>query len=162
MKQKLILFFIGSLFFSIGVQSQDEVKLTSIAEIKAVFENSDVVFYPEIINEPTNALKYKGDATVEEVFNMLQKALDDSERNLSQKDKHEFFAYHAFGNYIEKLYLISTIIERPKKDRCPCRSRSNLKKKFNTIHRKSGYSLTRFNGFVGSLSKFVFRCCGIG
>ena len=188
MRQRLILVFIGIIAFSIHVQSHEsEAKLTSISEIKAVFEMSDVGFYPELINEPTNALKYQGDkkiaanlgaysadllyvvatsedrsdivqgygaimqlsqeygltdnvpqiilkryeegdASVEEVFNMLQKALDDSERNLTEQDKREFFAYHAFGNYMEKLYLISSIIERPKKTDVPEEVEATLKR----------------------------------
>ncbi|HSH20187.1 MAG TPA: hypothetical protein VLA03_07025, partial [Draconibacterium sp.] len=58
-----------------------------------------------------------GNATVSEVYDMMQKALDDGEKYLTSEDKQEFFSYHIFGNYIEKLYVISSIIERPKKNR---------------------------------------------
>ena len=188
MKQKLILFYVVMLMFSLSVQSQDDgdVKLTSIAEIRAVFELSDVGFYPEIVNEPSNALKYKGDkkiaanigayaadllyvvatsdqskiveqygailelsqnfgitndllpvilkryedgnATVSEVFDMMQKALDDSEKNLTLEDKLEYFTYHTYGNYIEKLYVVSSIIDRPKKADIPEEAELTLKR----------------------------------
>ena len=92
-----------------------------------------------------------GDATVEEVFNMLQKALDDSERNLSQKDKHEFFAYHAFGNYIEKLYLISTIIERPKKTDVPAEVEATLKR---NLIQYIGNQAIRLQGLMDLLAPY--------
>jgi hypothetical protein len=209
MKAKLILFFIGILLLSLSAQSQ-ETKLTSIEEIRSVFEMSDVGFYPEIINEPTNALKYKGDkkiaanigaysadmlyvvatsedrsnivqaygavmqlsneygltddvpklilkryedgdATVEEVYDMFQKALDASERKLTEQDKREFFAYHTFGNYIEKLYLVSSIIERPKKTDVPEEVEANLKR---NLIRYVGNQGMRLQGLLDLLKPY--------
>jgi len=211
MKTKFILFFIGMLVLSVNVKSQDsKVKLTSISEIRAVFEMSDVGFYPELINEPTNALKYEGDkkiaanlgaysadmlyvvatsddrsnlvvsygavmqlsneygltddvprlilkryedgdATVEEVYDMFQKALDNSERKLTEQDKREFFAYHTFGNYIEKLYLVSSIIERPKKTDVPAEVEANLKR---NLIRYIGNQGMRLQGLLDLLKPY--------
>lgn len=209
MKQRLILFFIGIFVFSISVQSQETAKLTSISEIKAVFEMADVGYYPEIINEPTKALKYEGDkkiaanlgaytadllyvvatsekrnihegygaimelskdygltgdmpkiilkryedgdATIDEVYDMLQKALDSSEKNMSQEDKREFFAYYALGNYIEKLYVVSSVIERPKETDVPVEVEATLKR---NLIQYIGNQSDRLQGLMDLLSPY--------
>jgi hypothetical protein len=190
MKQKLILFLFGLVFLSMMVQAQstekDKTKLHSISEIRALLELSDVGYYSELTNEPTNALEYRGEkktaanmgvyaadllyvvatsenenifqeygaimelaknegltddipaiilkryedgnATAEEVIDMLDNAMEKSEAKMSEQNKQEFFAYFALGNYIEKLYLVSSIIERPKQTDVPAEVEATLKR----------------------------------
>jgi hypothetical protein len=207
MKQNLLLFLVGILVFSISCQNQkskketdpktesEEVaedvveivpKLNSIATIKGVLQMSDVGYYPEIINEPTNALKYvgdrkiaanigvymgdmiyvlttsgrseayanygaimelakdfgmtdefprlileryeKGNVAIDSVLIVLEDALSNSEKKLTENEKSEFYAFMLLGNYIEKLYLVSSIIQRPKRANVPEAAVAQLKR----------------------------------
>lgn len=207
MKQKLVFFLAGLLVFSISCQNQkskkdtspkveseevaEEVvelapKLRSIETIKSVLQMSDVGYYPEIINDPLNALKYEGDrkiaanlgvymgdmiyvlttsgrsdayanygaimelakdfgitdefpklilerydegnTSVDSVLIVLEDALNNSERKLSENDKSEFYAFMLLGNYIEKLYVVSSIIQRPKRANVPEAAVAQLKR----------------------------------
>ncbi|MEN8117588.1 MAG: hypothetical protein ABFS16_11455 [Bacteroidota bacterium] len=48
--------------------------------------------------------------SVDSVVNMLNTALDNSEKKLSADDKKEFYDFMLFGNYMEKLYTISSLL----------------------------------------------------
>jgi hypothetical protein len=207
MKQKLVLFLAAIIVISISCQNQkskkdtnvntesEEVaeeisefvpKLKSIATIKGVLQMSDVGYYPEIINEPTNALKYvgdrkiaanigvymgdmiyvlttsgrseayanygaimelakdfgmtdefprlileryeKGNVAIDSVLIVLEDALSNSEKKLTENEKSEFYVFMLLGNYIEKLYLVSSIIQRPKRANVPEAAVAQLKR----------------------------------
>lgn len=65
--------------------------------------------FPNIIID-----RYINDSVLpDSVLVLLQNALDNSEKKLSESDKSEFFAFVTLGNYIEKLYIISNLIEKP-------------------------------------------------
>ncbi len=65
--------------------------------------------FPKLIIE-----RYENeDVSVDSVLIMLQNALDNSEKKLSKSDKSEFYTYMILGNYIEKLYIVSSLIEKP-------------------------------------------------
>ena len=181
MKQRLILLLVGMITLSITCQSQESKKnnddapqLKSVNEIKSVFEMADVTYYKDIVNEPTNALEYKGDKKIaanmgvylgdmlyavttdskKEGYNsygaamelaksvgvekefpkyileryaadnvnsdsllaVLDKVLDNSNKKLTDNDKSEFFAYLVMGNYVEKLYILSSLVKKTNKD----------------------------------------------
>ncbi len=61
----------------------------------------------------------------------LQDALDNSKKKLSDNDKSEFFSYLIFGNYIEKLHIISSLIEKPNNSNFP--NEVNLMMKRNLL-----------------------------
>lgn len=69
-----------------------------------------------------------GTTSVDEVQAMIEKALNDSKKNLSENKKAEFYAYMIMGNYIEKLYVVSSIIKRPKKTELPAEVEASLKR----------------------------------
>jgi hypothetical protein len=218
MKQNLIFLLVGIFVLSISCQNQksknkpvqkteSEVvvedvieiipKLRSFSDIKAVFQLSDVGYYPEIINKPINAIDYVGDrkkaanmgiylgdmiyvmstsgskeayesygavmelakdfgitddfpkfileryekenVSVDSGLIILENALDNSEKELSENDKSKFYAFVLFGNYIEKLYIVSSIIQRPKEANVPEAAVAQLKRKLLfLIQKQSG------------------------
>lgn len=191
MKQNLLLLFISIFILSTSCTTQKtkksedkkddglvekalvvQTKGNTIADTKAMFDMSDVSYYSDIINKPTNAINYTGSKRIaanigvyladmlyamstsgdkkdayliygavmelaknvgltdefpnliidryvddklssDSALIMLQNALDRSKKKLSNNDKSEFFSYLIFGNYIEKLYIISSLIEKP-------------------------------------------------
>ena len=176
MKQKLLLLFISIFALSFFGNSQTNRKglqlseMQNLSTITALFENSDVSYYDDIVNEPTKALDYEGDNKIaanmgvylgdmlyvmgtsgpkdayknfgaamecakhiglEEAFpsviieryanenvssdsivKLLEYAIDNSKRQLSEKDKSEFFDFFIYGNYIEKLYVVSKLLRK--------------------------------------------------
>lgn len=70
----------------------------------------------------------EGNTSVDEVYGILGKALDQSNKNLSDNEKAEFSAYLILGNYIEKLYVVTAIIKRPKKTELPAEVEASLKR----------------------------------
>jgi hypothetical protein len=209
MKQKLVFFLIGIFTLSISCQNQKAKKdtdqksgsevvveeihevmpefgLRTISDLQSVFEMADVGYYPEITNEPTYALNYKGEekiaanmgvymadllyamttsgrkdayadygaimelskhigltnefpaliieryekstVSIDSIVIMLDHAFENSEKKLSDIDKSEFYEFMLLGNYIEKLYLVSSIIQRPKKTELPEEVEASLKR----------------------------------
>lgn len=174
-------------------QSFDETRdftlsqnLNDISEVGSTLELADVGFYPEITNEPLNALEYNGNrkqaanlgvyiadfvythntselddihmnfaaimelseqvginegmfdimydryennnSSTEEILDMLHVAIDDSEKDFTETQKSQLYAYILMGNYIEKLHLTSSIIMRPKQTELPTEAEANLKR----------------------------------
>jgi hypothetical protein len=59
---------------------------------------------------------------------MLENSLANSEKELSDKNKSEYYVLMLFGNYIEKLYIVSSIIQRPKEANVPEAAVTQLKR----------------------------------
>ncbi len=209
MKQNLLLLFISIFVLSTSCNTQKtkksedkkddgiveealiiQTKGNTIADTKAMFEMSDVSYYSDIINKPTNAIDYTGSKRIaanigvyladmlyamstsgdrkdtypiygavmelaknvgltdefpnliidryiddnlspDSALIMLQNALDSSKKKLSDNDKSVFFSYLIFGNYIEKLYIISSLIEKPNNNDLP--NEVNLMMKRNLL-----------------------------
>lgn len=55
----------------------------------------------------------------QELQNMIKEALTNSAIDLSENQQKQLYAYLVMGNYIEKLYLSSSIIMRPKQIEMP-------------------------------------------
>ena len=232
MKQKLVLFLAGLLVFSISCQNSKSKKdtvqntepeslteksmqvrsrLTSLSDIKAAFEMADVGYYPEIINEPTKALSYKGDrkiaanmgvymadmlyamstaekpngyksygaimelsknigltkefpaliieryentnVSVDTIVAMLENAFANSEKELSEKNRSEFYAFMLLGNYIEKLHIISSIVERPKKADVPEAAVAVMKRKLLLLMGKQNEPLEKLISILSAYSE---------
>lgn len=215
MKKNTILFLAGIFVLSISCQNQKSSKipvqkpeskiveeevikikpeLRSFSAIKAVFQLSDVGYYPEIINNPINAINYVGNrkkaanigiylgdmiyvmstsgskeayasygavmelakgfgitddfpkfiieryekenVSVDSGLIILENALNNSKKELSESDKSEFYAFVLLGNYIEKLYIVSSIIQRPKSADVPEEAVAQLKRKLLLLIQK--------------------------
>lgn len=81
--------------------------------------------FPELIIERYE----KTNVSIDTIVVMLEKAFSKSEKKLSDNAKSEFYAFMLLGNYIEKLHLISSIIERPKQADVPEVAVAELKRK---------------------------------
>jgi len=78
--------------------------------------------FPDMVIERYTAEKL----TADEVVKSLDAALDNSKKKLSADDKKEFYDFMIFGNYIEKLYIISTLLEKAKESDLPEEAKANL------------------------------------
>lgn len=166
--------------------ANEKQELPAIKEIKSTLQLADVSFYPELVNEPLNALDYKGkrkvaantgvyladfiytksfgsnievnrnygaimelsksaglnhhvtdiileryqdeNNSIEELSALLQNALSNSNIDISQDEQDQLFAYLVMGNYIEKLYVTSSIMVRPKQLELPKETEAMLKR----------------------------------
>lgn len=66
--------------------------------------------------------------SAEELQNMIKEALTNSALELSENQQKKLYAYLVMGNYIEKLYLSSDIIMRPKQTKLPAEAEALLKR----------------------------------
>lgn len=78
--------------------------------------------FPDVIIDRYRAEKISAD----DVVKSLDDALDKSEKKLSATDKKEFYDFMIFGNYIEKLYIVSTLIQKSKESDLPEAAVANL------------------------------------
>ena len=85
----------------------------------------------DLTNEVTNILIERhenGNNSPEEIEVMLQNALSNSNVYLSQEKQDQLYAYFVMGNYVERMYLTSSIIMRPKQTELPKESEAMLKR----------------------------------
>lgn len=70
-----------------------------------------------------------GDLSADSVFTLLDKALNESEQDLSEGKKQEIFAAILLGNYVEKLHITSELILKPSQSDLPVEVSAELKRK---------------------------------
>lgn len=85
----------------------------------------------------------EGNTSIEETYDALEKALNDSEKNLTTNDKAKFYTYYIFGNYIEKLYIVSSLVKRPKQTDVPAEVEAQLKRGLLNYMAKQSVKLER-------------------
>lgn len=71
--------------------------------------------FPSLIIE-----RYKSEQiSADDLVKSLDEALDKREKKLSADDKKGFYDFMLFGNYIEKLFIVSSLLEKSKKSNLP-------------------------------------------
>lgn len=78
--------------------------------------------FPELVIERYSDLEVNTESTVDE----LEKALSNSEKKLTAEDKTEFYHFVLFGNYIEKLHIVASLLQKPAKQGVPEAAVANM------------------------------------
>ena len=53
-----------------------------------------------------------GSTSVDQIFELLEKSLENSSKKMSETEVSEFSSYMILGNYIEKLYIVSSLLQQ--------------------------------------------------
>jgi hypothetical protein len=120
---------------NMGIYLGDMIYVMSTSGSKEAYESYGAVMelakdfgitddFPKFILERYE----KENVSVDSGLIILENALDNSEKELSENDKSKFYAFVLFGNYIEKLYIVSSIIQRPKEANVPEAAVTQLKR----------------------------------
>lgn len=181
-------------------------ELHSISELKTLFDEAGIDFYPELVNDPAKATMYMGkqktaanlgaymadlvyvmstgeeekpdykavlnladefgfsnevlrlsyqrfeeeNTSVEDFYGGLQQALENSSKQMSESEASEIHSYLIYGNYIEKLYLVSSLMERDYKN-IDEKTEAMLKRNFLTLLTNQ---VSRINEMIYILGKY--------
>ena len=90
--------------------------------------------------------------SVDSVLIVLDNALSNSKKKLSENQKSEFYAFMLLGNYIEKLYIVSSIVKRPKRANVPEAAVAQLKRNMLLLMGKQGAPLEELLGLLEGYS----------
>lgn len=142
---------------NIGVYLADLVYVLSAkenADIKkeygAVFELAKQYGFADSLLNLTVERYENGNVSVNEFFKLLEESLENSSKNMSESDVSEFNSYLILGNYIEKLYLVSSLLQQ-KNDEVDSETAAKLKIKL--LHLLSNQSV-RINQLIYVMSKY--------
>lgn len=87
-----------------------------------------------------------------EVSKNLDDALKSSGNKLSQTDRKEIYNYLLYGNYIEKLHLISSVLGRAKNSDLPASAKANLNRTLLILMAKQGNPLDELSRLMANQS----------
>ena len=90
------------------------------------------------------------DLKATEAAGILDEVLGGSENKLSNTEKSEIYDFMLYGNYIEKLYLISSVLEKSKDSDLPASAQANLNRSLLLLMARQGEPL-------GELSKLMIN-----
>lgn len=81
------------------------------------------------------------DLKATEAANILDEVISGSEKKLNSEEKSEIYDFMLYGNYIEKLYLISSVLEKSKGSDLPASAQANLNRSLLLLMARQGEPL---------------------
>lgn len=107
---------------NLGVYMADMVYVISTAgenrakkKYSAILELAkDFGFADEVLNMTYERYE-EGNTSVEEFYTLLQQSLENSSKQMTESEVSEVHSYLIYGNYIEKLYLVTSLLRYDKK-----------------------------------------------
>ena len=100
--------YLGDMVYVMGTSGPKDAYLNYGAAMECAKHVGLEKVFPSVIIERYADENVSSDSIVK----LLDEALDNSKRHLSEKDKSEFFDFMLYGNYIEKLYVISALLRK--------------------------------------------------
>lgn len=107
---------------NLGVYMADMVYVVSTKgekrakkEYTAILELAkDFGFADDVLNMTYERYE-EGNTSVEEFYTQLQQSLENSSKQMTESEVSEIHSYLIYGNYIEKLYLVSSLLRHDNK-----------------------------------------------
>jgi hypothetical protein len=104
---------------NIGVYLADLVYVMSTKENPDIHKEYGAIlelakqfgFADDLLNVTLERYK-NGNTSVDLLFELLEKSLENSSKNMSGSEVSEFSSYLLLGNYIEKLYIVSSLLQQ--------------------------------------------------
>lgn len=91
-----------------------------------------------------------GNVSMDGFFKLLEESLENSSNNMSESEVSEFNSYLILGNYIEKLYIVSSLLQQ-KNDKVNPATEAEMKR--GLLHLISNQSI-RINQLIYVMSKY--------
>jgi hypothetical protein len=104
---------------NIGVYLADLVYVMSTKENPDIYKEYGAIFelakqfgFADDLLNVTLERYENGNTSVDQLFELLEKSLENSSKNMSGSEVSEFSSYLLLGNYIEKLYIVSSLLQQ--------------------------------------------------
>ncbi len=116
--------YLGDMLYVVAT-SKKKIAYLNYGAIMELAKNAGLTEeFPQLIIERYE----KENLSTDSMLTILDKALDKSEKKLTENDKAEFFSFILLGNYIEKLYIVSKILVQPSEAGLPANVDAMLKR----------------------------------
>jgi len=116
--------FLGDMVYVMGTSGTKDAYLNYGAAMECAKHVGLEEAFPSIIIERYADENVSSDSIVK----LLDQALDNSKKQLSEKDKSEFFDFMLYGNYVEKLYVISALLKKQENKDLSDAANANLRR----------------------------------
>jgi hypothetical protein len=116
--------YLGDMVYVMGTSGPKDAYLNYGAAMECAKHVGLEEVFPSIIIERYADKNVSSDSIVE----LLDQALDNSKKQLSEKDKSEFFDFMLYGNYVEKLYIISALLKKQENKDLSDAANANLRR----------------------------------
>ncbi|MCF6357874.1 MAG: hypothetical protein L3J54_08720 [Draconibacterium sp.] len=116
--------YLGDMVYVMGTSGPKDAYLNYGAAMECAKHIGLEKVFPSVIIE-----RYANeDVSSDSIVKLLDVALDNSKKQLSEKDKSEFFDFLMYGNYIEKLYVISSLLKKQENKNLSGSANANLRR----------------------------------
>ena len=116
--------YLGDMVYVMGTSGPKDAYLNYGAAMECAKHVGLEESFPSIIIERYTDENVSSDSIVR----LLDQALDNSKKQLSEKDKSEFFDFMLYGNYVEKLYVISALLKKQENKDLSDAANANLRR----------------------------------
>jgi len=115
--------YLGDMVYVMGSEGYIEAYKNFGAAMELANEMDIEKEFPNLVID-----RYEGKMPTDSIMLLLDEALNKSEKDLSEKDKVIFYDFMLYGNYIEKLHVISGLLVRVNKSKLPDVAIADLKR----------------------------------
>ncbi len=115
--------YLGDMVYVMGSEGYIEAYKNFGAAMELAHEVGIEDNFPNLVID-----RYEGKAPKDSVMMMLDDALNKSEKHLSANDKVIFYDFMLYGNYIEKLHIISGLLAKATESDLPDAATADLKR----------------------------------
>ena len=116
--------YLGDMIYVMGTSGPKDAYLNYGAAMECAKHVGLEEVFPTIIIERYADENVSSDSIVK----LLDVALDNSKKHLSEKDKSAFFDFMLYGNYIEKLYVFSALLRKQENKNLSDNTNANLRR----------------------------------
>ena len=103
--------YMADMVYVISTKGENRAK----KEYSAILELAkDFGFADDVLNMSYERYE-EGNTSVEEFYKQLQQSLENSSKQMTESEVSEIHSYLIYGNYIEKLYLVSSLLRHDNK-----------------------------------------------
>ncbi len=148
--------YLGDMVYVMGTSGPKDAYLNFGAAMECAKRVGLEEEFPTIIIERYTNENVSSDSIVK----LLDAALDNSKKQLSDKDKTEFFDFIMYGNYIEKLYIISSLLEKQENKNLSDGANANLRRDLLLLMVKQQKQLENLYSIMSAYSNntsYLFR-----
>jgi len=145
---------------NIGVYVADLLYVMSTKENPDIHKEYGVIlelakqfgFADELLNVTLERYE-NGITSVDQLFSLLEQSLENSSKNITESEVSEFNSYLILGNYIEKLYIVSSLLQQ-RNDKVDAEAEAKMKHALLTL--MSNQSI-RIDQLIYIISKYPDR-----
>lgn len=142
--------YLGDMVYGLGTKSENTFK-----SFGAVVRLADQLDLEDEFTELVVRRINQEEISTEEAAEVLDKTLQGSSKNLDDITKKDLYNYIVYGNYIEKLYIISSLLTKAQTSGLPAAAKANLNRNLLILMAKQGDELENLSNLMAGNSNEV-------